>query len=436
MPNNRILLELGSRGELKFPAQIVEKYKLKQGMKVYLDILTPSIALLEREDAIALPLKNTDFSISFIGNIAAFGVADIFSIINMGQKTGALIFEVRDFKKSVYFKSGEIVFAQSTDPEDRLGNILFKVGKITREQLKEAEKGMVAGKRFGTILLEKGYITEKDLWAGIKYQIEEIVYSVFTLQEGMYYFIEGELVYRDLGRFSLNTQNILMEGYRRLDEMTLIKEKIPSKNVVIRKVKEQPKAPLPQGLQKLWELIDGKRNLAELIRLSGMGEFNAFKAVYELLRSDLIEVVEDTGEMENDPLMQIAAEYVELIKEIIRVVKKYNPKADIVKLFNSFLQKSPEKLRPLYKGVTFRPNGKLDLVAYLRNIRASISKDNFLTQISGMEDLLLKQRLAEGLNEIINFGLILVKKYLPRDKADAVIVKIRSMQKRIQKKLE
>ncbi len=435
MPNNKILLELGPKGELKFPAQIVEKYRLKQGMKVYLDILTSSIALLEREEALSLPLKNSNFSISFIGKISSFGVADIFSVINMGQKTGVLIFEYHDLKKNIYFRNGEIIYAQSTDPEDRLGNILFKVGKISKEQLREAEREMVAGKRFGTILLEKGYITEKDLWAGIKYQIEEIVYSVFTLQEGVYYFIEGELVYRDLGRFSLNTQNILMEGFRRLDEMNLIREKIPSQNVVFRKLKDQPKAPLPPSLQKLWSLIDGKRTLAELIRLSGLGEFNAYKAVYELLRSGLIEVVEDVEE-EQDLLSRVAREYNELVKMIMAEIKKNQPRADVVKLFNTFLQRAPEKLRPLYKGVSFHPSGRLDIGAYIRNIKNSISQDNFLAQISGMEDLLLKQKLTEGLNELINFGLILAKKYLPKEKADEIIVKVRQLQKKIQKKLE
>ena len=60
-----------------------------------------------------------------------------------------------------------------------------------------------------------------------------------------------------------------------------------------------------------------------------------------------------------------------------------------------------------------------------------MSDDNFLTQITGMEDIILKQHIQEGLNEIVNFGLVLVKKYIPKEKADKIIMKIRSFQKRI-----
>jgi len=431
MSKNKIIIKFGERGEVKFPGQIIEKFNINKGDTFYLDTLSNNFFLMERVKAVKLPLKNSDFKISLMGNIKIFGIADIFSMINMGQKTGVFLLETSDFIKSIYFKNGEIIFAQSNMPEERLGPILFKLGKITKQQWEDAESSLELGKRFGNILTNKGYITEEELNDGIKYQIEEIIYSVFSLTEGLFYFIEGELVYKDLSIYSINTQNILMEGYRRMDELQVIREKIPTKDVVLIKKTENPKTQLSANLQKIFDLIDGEKTLNKIIRFSGFGEFNTFKMVYELVRLNLIDISEENEVAIDESISKMINNYNKLIVNLIVELKKNNPKTDAIKTFNGFLQKAPDKLRPYYKNVIIKKDGKIDISKYIKNVKNSLSTENFLTQIAGMEDIMLKQHLQEGLNEIVNFGLVMVKKYVPKERADKIIMKIRTLQKKI-----
>ena len=97
--------------------------------------------------------------------------------------------------KSLFFKEGSIIYASSSENEDRLGDILLKVGKITREQYQvSSDLIKKTGKRQGSILVEMGVITPKDLFEGLKNQIREIISSIILWDvEGNFEFQQGEL---------------------------------------------------------------------------------------------------------------------------------------------------------------------------------------------------------------------------------------------------
>ncbi len=53
----------------------------------------------------------------------------------MKKKTGGeLIVRGRDFSRSLFFDKGHLIFAKTEVIEERLGEILFKIGKIDRQQ--------------------------------------------------------------------------------------------------------------------------------------------------------------------------------------------------------------------------------------------------------------------------------------------------------------
>jgi hypothetical protein len=76
------------------------------------------------------------------GTIRDFGLPDIFQLIGLQRKTGllTLVNERDDESVTVTFENGMVVMADSSARrlEDRLGNVLVKQGKITRERLDEA----------------------------------------------------------------------------------------------------------------------------------------------------------------------------------------------------------------------------------------------------------------------------------------------------------
>jgi hypothetical protein len=278
----------------------------------------------------------------FMGDLSHFSIADIFSMLNSLQKTGMLIIKSEDKIKSVYFIKGEIVFASSNQPEDRLGYILYKMGKLTKEQWEFAEKKMSSDTRFGAVLLKNELISPKNLWWGVKYQIEEIVYSIFAIVTGEFFFVEGAIPEKDLVRFSLNTQRMLMEGYRRLDEWKLITQKFPSDETRVRLTSRMPNIELTQNMQAMVKLIKGDMSISEIIRLTQLGRFYTYKILYTLLNAGLIEIV---GEKEQEkPLDNVTIQVLDIVKKyniifnkLFKVIKEANPKFNQNELFDNFV---------------------------------------------------------------------------------------------------
>ncbi|MBI1821397.1 MAG: DUF4388 domain-containing protein [Nitrospirae bacterium] len=109
----------------------------------------------------------------------------IFEALRVKKTTGVLKLHQEKAIKSLFFKEGNLIYASSSENEDRLGDILLKIGKITQEHYKiSADLITKTGKRQGSILVEMGVITPKELFEGLKYQIREIISSVILWDMG------------------------------------------------------------------------------------------------------------------------------------------------------------------------------------------------------------------------------------------------------------
>ena len=88
--------------------------------------------------------------------------------------TGIILMDLADAQKVVYVKNGEVVFARSSVNDERLGETLCRMGKLTIDELNKASKEITPTRKLGKILVENGHITSRDLWLGVKRQIFEI----------------------------------------------------------------------------------------------------------------------------------------------------------------------------------------------------------------------------------------------------------------------
>lgn len=369
----------------------------------------------------------------FMGNLSSFGVTDIFSMVNILQKTGMLIVKSDEKVKSVYFMKGEVVFATSNVPEDKLGHLLYKTGKITKEQWESAEKKMTPDTRFGTVLLKNELISPKNLWWGVKYQIEEIVYSIFAINTGEFFFMENVIPEEDLVRFSMNTQNMLMEGYRRLDEWKLITQKIPSDDALVRLSGSMPNIELTQNMQEMIKIIKGEMPIAEVTRQGQVGKFNTYKILYALLNAGFIEIVGTKKQEQVDEttakMLEMIKKYNTLFRKLFTVIKSANPKFNHIELLDNFVSELSDKLRKLYENVDINENGELDETRLLMNVDTmKLTEADSLQRVVGLSGLLLSQLMLEGMNEFLNYEIFIAKNLLQPELFDSMNKEIRALQ--------
>jgi uncharacterized protein DUF4388 len=156
-------------------------------------------------------------SIPLSGNIKSTPLSDILEDLRRSKSTGTLTLRRGGFVKCIHVKDGQIVFASSTDPRDRIGEALVKAGKVTRENLDyalrlyEKSAGM---KKLGAILVENGLVPAKELFIGLKIQVKDIIFSVFLWPEGDYRFEQN--LPSGIIQLQINFQELISEIIERI----------------------------------------------------------------------------------------------------------------------------------------------------------------------------------------------------------------------------
>ncbi len=149
------------------------------------------------------------------GAIAETSVPELLRSVLTSGETGVLTFRKASVTKSVHLHMGRIVYARSSDPDERLGEDLLLRGKITVRQYLEASKLIRPGRRLGTILVELGAIDSEDLLAAIEHHVRQILLDVFTWTDGEYELVMNEPGAEDVVALQFSTEGLILEGIRR-----------------------------------------------------------------------------------------------------------------------------------------------------------------------------------------------------------------------------
>lgn len=344
------------------------------------------------------------------GDLSRIQLPDVLSFIAMIRATGKLALRSGQLDRTIIWKDGEIVFANSNSPEHSLGQFLLRNGKINQAQYDESKRRVTPTMRHGKVLVQMGAISPKDLWWGVKNQVLEIIYSLFTWKEGTFGFYESvEEIAMERIVLSINTSSVIMEGIRRLDETARIKEKITSLEMVFMKVPgEQPD---PEALDmsdheiEVYNRIDGRLTIRELIGLSEMTEFEVTRILFQLVSARLIEVAPEEKsfrpvflDVEDSPeLLKVISTYNDMFGRLYEALQNAVGEDAAREIFMTALQQSESD--DLWAGVFFDQYGRFD--------------ENML--IANISELPFERRKAvldEGLNTLLSVQLFEVSQHL------------------------
>ncbi len=226
-------------------------------------------------------------------DLRAIPLADVLLLLNNNRKTGSLRCRQAEVTKTIDWENGEIVFARSSRPEDRLGAYLLSRGRITPAQLEEASREVGAQHRLGTALIRLGILAPDDLWEAMRGQVTEIAYSLFHWTEGLADFREGPSTNEKIA-LKTSVMNVIMEGTRRLDEWARVKQKIQNDRIILAPVTSLQEVALAVRLsdfeRSVMGLVDGRRTVRDIVALAGRSEFDSWQALYALLSAGVIRV--------------------------------------------------------------------------------------------------------------------------------------------------
>jgi tetratricopeptide (TPR) repeat protein len=222
------------------------------------------------------------------GSLKEASLPDVIQLLCLGRRTGCLALADRQNFGTIYFEDGQITYASIVNRRDRLGDILVRTGRISSDQLRQAVDRQEGDRehKLGEILVELGALTREDLEGYMRLQIEEAVYFLFTWTSGTFNFEAGVRPEREDFLVRINPEFLLLEGARRVDEWSLIEKRIPSFDLIFQAdqthIGESAPTLTPEE-QRILPLLDGKRDVQQIMEELGLIEFEIGKALYGLI---------------------------------------------------------------------------------------------------------------------------------------------------------
>ncbi len=348
------------------------------------------------------------------GDLSAFPLADFVGFVHQSRLSGLLSVSSPGGERAVLFAGGEVRGARSDAAGERIGEVALRLGYITPAQLEEVLRADTGGgELFGKLLVERSLLSAASLWKCLHEQVASVFHGLLLAREGVFTVTEAPEDAQGTA-LSVNTQALLMDGIRRIDELSLFRTRIPGPHVFLRR--RQPKVPatLKPVEQELLALVDGRRTLAELARTAHLSEFDATKVLYHLSEAGWVEATEEAAAAEL-PLAERRAALVSGMNDILRLIAAMVAEAGAPEPFaagvRSYLSDAASRFAPLWRRASPGRGGSLDAAALLAAIAGLEGSRPAELEPSGDAD----RYLAEALRELMMFYLFQAGERLPRE---------------------
>jgi len=363
------------------------------------------------------------------GRLEQLSLPGLFRPLVRAKKTGLIRFTRGKTIKTVYISQGKLIFATSTDPDDRLGEMLLRKGLITYQALEESVRGIQAGKRQGTLLVQSGAIRSKDLIEGVAEQVQEIIYSLFRWEEGEYEFAEGDLPAKEVIVIRMSTSEILMEGIRRIEAWSRIRQGAGSLDQQYMLAPDAMTLMGDMSLTKdevsLIACLDGVMTLEEICAAAHQMDFVVCRTVWGLWATGFLDrIPQDRGSPttvrdKTDPHAErmrgaSMGREVDRFNEVHRFLFElvsYELREQARDFFEKAFTRANAEEAVLFEGVAVDESGELNSLALRRNILTH----EIASYVRGLERLLeietemAREMMGERKAAIIRDGILSLK---------------------------
>ena len=324
----------GFDSDIHFDDETREKLGLEPGESVRkLRSTTGRTLVLERTGGDETTAVPWDRELVLSADVQSFPLADLLSLVHSAGKSGFLTFSNtpphgEPVEKSVYLHRGEVIFAASNQTADRLGECLMRADRISLEQLRETERVLSPSERFGKLLVERGVMTPRELWNGVKLQVEVIVRSLFAYTTGFVHFWEGEVEPDNVVRLSLPTRRLIAEGLEQRDELLRHVAYLEDDRVELRRV-DGRRDTLSGNGRAVYDVLEERDHFAALCRRAGFDPLSTARTLQLLKLTGAVEMAEcdasddahlvdaDKTSGDDDALRELVLDHVRLMAELV-----------------------------------------------------------------------------------------------------------------------
>lgn len=233
------------------------------------------------------------------GRLQDFSTAQLLNLINLARKSGKLDLSNLNQGAYLFFKEGRLIHASTSVEEGHLAAMLFKVGKLTQDQVAAINNqyNSSSDRIIGKYLMDARLVSRDDIVQGVKDYMLGIVYDLFTWNDGNFYFEQDALPAKDRITVPLNLDNVILEGSRRIQEAGRLQDELPDLSTIALKITDKPlrDVKLTQDDWRVISHIHPRNSVKQIAQNNNMDEFQIRKIVYGMLQAGIVEIIRPEG---------------------------------------------------------------------------------------------------------------------------------------------
>jgi len=241
-------------------------------------------------------------SITLSGELTDFNLFDIFQLIDTAKSSGKLSVYSSLMSSEIYFDKGSIVFGSTSKQGKNIlsGDILEKRMNISKEVFHRAfrtsrETGVPILRAF----VNEGILSEDEIMVILREHIDNAVYSTIELESGYFFFEKMPLPDKFLDiPMRLKVSHLILEGARRVDERKFAAKMFQDNDIVFIRLMTDvalEDISLDKNELEIFSLVDGKRTISDIIKMSAIEESEAKRIFYTLTRVGILKKIKEDG---------------------------------------------------------------------------------------------------------------------------------------------
>ena len=345
-----------------------------------------------------------DDDLTLRGEIETSSVPELLRSFVGSRETGILTFRNGDAAKSIYMHEGRIVFAASTDPDERLGENLLLRGRITARQYLEASKLIRPGRRLGAILVELEAIDPDELTPAVELQVKDLLVDLLNWTHGDYELVMKEVDPSTIVTVQISTENVILEGIRRTRSWSRVLHGIGDIEAVpipTGSTEVLYKLELTQEEQEILSHVNGRASVEQICQVSYLSNFETCRILWAFHVLGLIR----RGHAGDPARAGIEAKEREL--DLEEIVEKFNHMFGRVYTFlrgrlgddvDAFMDAAVEQVSRqyalLFAGVDLKHYGRVDFDQILANVADVPADQRTILVVTGLNELVFVIQLA------------------------------------------
>jgi len=307
---------------------------------------------------------------------------------------------------TLYVKNGDIVFADSDDPDRMLGTILFVRGEIGLDDFMKIRDGRESGKSDLGMLVELDILAPDDMLHAVDLLVKQMVMGTISWTTGSYVMVFDDSLPEGAIPARIHTDEVLLNAVRSIDRWSLVYRGLGGQRKTYRRTPNMDsrfyELDLSEDESHLYSLLDSPRTTQEILRMSYLKPFVSMRSLWALKCVNLIDEIMvpepdgQTSEADEFIWSSMVESYNNAFAALFHALQK-----DIGDEVFDFIRGLEEELDPSIKGrlegMDFHNEGRIDYDLLYNSLVAS-----------GVNSI--PQALQDILNEILYGWVFRIRK--------------------------